>query len=128
MIKTKVLKYTVIYTLEPEGGFTVTVPSLPGCVTYGKDLAEAKKMAEDASGFIWRVYKNTRRLYRQRVIPLLALLIWNFPKLMPKTYTPKEVIAKLKKLGFKEDRQSGSHKIFYNSQTSKRAVIPYHLK
>lgn len=47
-MKAKILKYTVIYTTEPEGGFTVTVPSLPGCVTYGKDLAEAKKMAKDA--------------------------------------------------------------------------------
>lgn len=47
---------------------------------------------------------------------------------MPKIYTPKEVIAKFKKLGFKEDRQSGSHKIYYNSKTGKRAVIPYHLK
>lgn len=44
----KSLKYTIIYTSEHEGGFTVTVPSLPGCVTYGKDLTEAKIMAKDA--------------------------------------------------------------------------------
>lgn len=48
MIQKKLFKYTVIYTSEPEGGFTVTMPSLPGCVTYGKDLNEAKKMAKDA--------------------------------------------------------------------------------
>lgn len=47
-MKTRILKYTVVYTAEPEGGFTVTVPQLPGCVTYGKDLNEAKKMAKDA--------------------------------------------------------------------------------
>lgn len=47
-MKTRVLKYTVIYTPEPGGGFTVTVPSLPGCVTYGENLKEAKKMGEDA--------------------------------------------------------------------------------
>lgn len=47
---------------------------------------------------------------------------------MPKSYTPKEVISKLKKLGFAEDRQSGSHKIFYHPKTKKRAVVPYHLK
>lgn len=44
----KVFKYTVIYNPEPEGGFTVTVPTLPGCVTYGRDLYEAKKMAKEA--------------------------------------------------------------------------------
>lgn len=48
MIKQSLLKYTVIYTQEPEGGLTVTVPSLPGCVTYGKDLNEAQKMATEA--------------------------------------------------------------------------------
>ena len=33
---------------EPEGGFTVTVPSLPGCITYGDTLPEAKEMAKEA--------------------------------------------------------------------------------
>ncbi|MBI3290263.1 type II toxin-antitoxin system HicA family toxin [Candidatus Microgenomates bacterium] len=47
---------------------------------------------------------------------------------MPKTYTPKKVIAKYKNLGFVEDRQSGSHKIFYHPTTKQRAVIPFHLK
>lgn len=47
---------------------------------------------------------------------------------MPKTYTPKQIITKFKKLGFVEDRQSGSHKIFYKPDTKQRAVIPYHLK
>lgn len=46
----KVLRYNVIFRPEPEGGFTVMVPSLPGCITYGKDLKEAKKMAKDAIG------------------------------------------------------------------------------
>ena len=33
---------------EPEGGFTVIVPSLPGCITYGSTLREAKQMAAEA--------------------------------------------------------------------------------
>lgn len=40
--------YHLIFHPEPEGGFTVIVPALPGCVTYGKTLTEAKKMAGDA--------------------------------------------------------------------------------
>ena len=47
---------------------------------------------------------------------------------MPKVYKPKEVVNKFKKLGFIEDRQSGSHKILYNSETKSRVVIPIHLK
>ena len=42
------LSLSVILRPEPEGGFTVTVPSLPGCITYGKNLAEAHRMAKEA--------------------------------------------------------------------------------
>lgn len=40
--------YSVILKSEPEGGYTAIVPSLPGCVTYGKTIEEAQKMAQDA--------------------------------------------------------------------------------
>ena len=33
---------------EPEGGFTVTVPKLPGCITYGENVDEAIYMAKEA--------------------------------------------------------------------------------
>lgn len=33
---------------EPEGGFTVNVPALPGCITYGEDINEAISMAKEA--------------------------------------------------------------------------------
>lgn len=42
-------EYTII--LHPdieEGGYTVTVPTLPGCVTQGETLEEAIAMAKDA--------------------------------------------------------------------------------
>lgn len=42
------LNLNVIFRTEPEGGFTVLVPALPGCITYGKNIQEAKKMAEEA--------------------------------------------------------------------------------
>jgi predicted RNase H-like HicB family nuclease len=33
---------------ETEGGYTVSVPSLPGCITYGADVDEAIAMAKEA--------------------------------------------------------------------------------
>ena len=33
---------------EVEGGYTVTVPALPGCITQGDSLDEALAMAKDA--------------------------------------------------------------------------------
>jgi len=44
----KVLNYRVILRKEPEGGYTVIVPALPGCVTYGETIEEAIKMAKEA--------------------------------------------------------------------------------
>lgn len=41
---------------------------------------------------------------------------------------PREIIQKLKKLGFIEDHITGSHIIFYHPESQKRAVVPYHLK
>jgi len=47
-MKTKKASFRIILRPEPEGGYTVMVPSLPGCITYGEDIQEAKKMAQDA--------------------------------------------------------------------------------
>jgi antitoxin HicB len=42
------LTYKVLLKPEPEGGFTVNVPALPGCITYGETLDEAKINAQEA--------------------------------------------------------------------------------
>ena len=53
------LYYNVIFRPEPEGGFTALVPSLPGCISYGKDLEEAKAMIVDAIyGYIASLRKH----------------------------------------------------------------------
>jgi len=40
--------YKIHLHKEEEGGFTVTVPALPGCVTYGENIDEAIDMAKEA--------------------------------------------------------------------------------
>ena len=43
------LTYTVLLEPDPDdGGFTVTVPDLPGCITQGETIDEALAMARDA--------------------------------------------------------------------------------
>ncbi|MBZ0272923.1 type II toxin-antitoxin system HicB family antitoxin [bacterium] len=42
------LSYSVVFEPAEEGGYTVTVPALPGCVTEGDSLDEAREMAQDA--------------------------------------------------------------------------------
>ena len=51
--------FNIVLRPEPEGGFTALVPALPGCVTYGRTLTEAKEMARDAiSGYIASLRKH----------------------------------------------------------------------
>jgi predicted RNase H-like HicB family nuclease len=40
--------YTILLQPEAEGGYTVTAPALPGLVTYGEDLEDARRMAAEA--------------------------------------------------------------------------------
>jgi predicted RNase H-like HicB family nuclease len=44
----KVLNYTVLMTPDETGGYVVTCPALPGLVTEGDTLEEARDMAADA--------------------------------------------------------------------------------
>lgn len=55
--------YNIIFRQESEGGFTVSVPSLPGCISYGKDLSEAKKNIQDAiNGYIISLSKHNESI------------------------------------------------------------------
>jgi predicted RNase H-like HicB family nuclease len=55
----KVLNYTVVMTSDGEGGYVVTCPTLPGLVTGGETLEEAREMAADAiRGYVESLEKN----------------------------------------------------------------------
>ena len=40
--------YPIVLHLETEGGYTVEIKELPGCITQGETLEEALEMIEDA--------------------------------------------------------------------------------
>ena len=51
-------EYTVVFEPAEEGGYVVTVPALPGCVTEGDTFEEAQMMAEEAiQGFLEALQK-----------------------------------------------------------------------
>lgn len=45
------MNFTILYSSEPEWGYTAEVVELPWCVSYGETLEEAKIMIEDAA--VW---------------------------------------------------------------------------
>ena len=42
------LTYKIHLHKESEGGYTIIVPALPGCITYGENVDEAIAMAKEA--------------------------------------------------------------------------------
>jgi predicted RNase H-like HicB family nuclease len=41
-------RFEVVFDPVPGGGYQVTAPLLPGLITYGRNLSEARAMARDA--------------------------------------------------------------------------------
>ena len=51
--------YNIMLRPEPKGGYTALAPALPGCVTYGRTVDEAREMVRDAtSGYIASLLKH----------------------------------------------------------------------
>ena len=48
MSRIKSYSYQINLIPEKEGGYTVLVPSLPGCVSYGSTVEKATQNAEEA--------------------------------------------------------------------------------
>ena len=52
------MTYTIVHEASPEGGYTVRVPALPGCITEGRTREEALENAREAIiGFIEALQK-----------------------------------------------------------------------
>lgn len=55
----RVLNFTVVMTPDETGGYVVTCPALPGLVTEGDTLEEARSMAVDAiTGYLESLRKD----------------------------------------------------------------------
>lgn len=52
------VKFTVIIEPQEEGGYTVTVPALPGCVSEGETREEALKNIKEAIELYIEVLKE----------------------------------------------------------------------
>jgi len=48
-LKQKIYQYTAIFELNEKGGYTVTLPALPGCITEGDTFEEAAKNIKEAA-------------------------------------------------------------------------------
>ena len=59
--------YTVLFEAAEEGGFVATCPALPGLVTQGDTLEEARLMVQDAiRGYLESLRKDHRAIPVER--------------------------------------------------------------
>jgi len=69
MSKTKskeILKYEVVFEEVKEGGYTVFVPALPGCISEGDSFEEAKKnITEAISAYVESLAKDKIKVVSQ---------------------------------------------------------------
>ena len=47
-LKRKILEYPAVFSPAIEGGYNVSFPDFPGCVTFGASFEQAKQMAKEA--------------------------------------------------------------------------------
>lgn len=74
--------YTILITPEPDdSGYNVTVPALPGCLTFGTTVEEAMTMARDAIG-LWleSLAAHGETIPVETKAPYLAVVAVNIPE------------------------------------------------
>jgi antitoxin HicB len=60
-------QYTAVFEPAEEGGYVVTVPALPGLVTEGDTLEEARAMVKDAiRGYLESLKKHGEEIPKER--------------------------------------------------------------
>ena len=63
VMKKRILKYDVVFEGQPDGGYTATVPSLPGCISEGNSLNEAKtNIAEAITAYLESLAKDGEKI------------------------------------------------------------------
>ncbi len=66
-------RYAVVLTPDLEsGGFTVSVPSLPGCITHGESIDEALAMARDAIATYLELPEGAAALAEDRIEAIMG--------------------------------------------------------
>jgi len=68
----------LIFTPQPEGGFTVTSPVLPELVTEGDSLEEAYAHVQDALSAVLELYVEQGRPLPEGInLPSSGQLVWS---------------------------------------------------
>ena len=89
-IQKEILQYTAVFEPASEGGFTVSVPALPGCITEGDTFEEALSMVKDAiEAYLFSLDKHNQPIPIEEV---KAFIVGNINITMPKNLSKKNLL------------------------------------
>lgn len=76
----KVLEYNAIFTEEEDGGYSVSVPDLPGCYSQGDSFEEAQENIKEAIELYLEdadadLYHQTPEMTRRQVVSRVQIQI-----------------------------------------------------
>ena len=76
----KILSYFAVFEPAKEGGFNVSFPEFPGCVTFGKNFEEAKKKAKEVLE-LWleELTSQKQKIPTQAAYPIIDEIKVAFP-------------------------------------------------
>ncbi|MBI4671249.1 MAG: type II toxin-antitoxin system HicB family antitoxin [Chloroflexi bacterium] len=70
------MNYTVVLEEAEEGGYSVTVPALPGCISEGDSYEEALENIKDAIQLYLRaIAKEVQQLKKQKNLHLAQVTV-----------------------------------------------------
>jgi len=70
------MKLNAVFEPQKEGGYTAYIPALPGCISEGDTLEEAKKNIQDAlAGYLKALNKLSTATARKKHGKALALTV-----------------------------------------------------
>lgn len=59
------IQMTALFEEDEDGGYVVTVPSLPGCVSHGRTIEEAQKNIQKAA----KLHLSCMKSHSKKTIP-----------------------------------------------------------
>ncbi len=81
MRKTKkidsVYRIPLVFTPQPEGGYTVTCPALPELITEGDTLEEAQENVRDAFEAVLEIYAEQKRTLPSAILLSPGEVVWS---------------------------------------------------
>lgn len=67
----------LVFTPQPEGGYTVTSPALPELITEGDTLDEANANVQDAFEAVLEIYADQNRPLPAGIILPAGEIVWS---------------------------------------------------